>query len=142
MDITPGTVIKEDIIFVETSIDEVFAREGLDSAPFREPLCKEHHRDHLKASCVGVSFYRMPFLEVSEKNFNLVRNAVETMFDSYLQVLSRRKDESFSDADREAMFAMRKRWLEKQFFWDPFTSTGLAPYEVWSLQDLPPEVRF
>jgi len=37
---------------------------------------------------------------------------------------------------------MRRRWLEKQFMWDPFASTGLAPYEVWSFQDLAPEVRF
>jgi len=64
------------------------------------------------------------------------------MFDAYLRVIIKRKDQQFSDSDVEAMFDMRRRWLEKQFLWDPFTSTGLAPYEVWSLQDLPPEVRF
>ena len=64
------------------------------------------------------------------------------MFDSYLKVLIKRKDRKFSDIDIEAMFGMRKRWLEKEFLWDPFASTGLAPYEVWSLQDLPPVVKF
>jgi hypothetical protein len=57
-------------------------------------------------------------------------------------VLEKRKDQKYSDKDREAMFDMRKRWLEKEFLWDPFPSKGLVPYEVWSFQDLPPEVRF
>jgi ACR3 family arsenite efflux pump ArsB len=84
----------------------------------------------------------MPFLEIDENNFTVVKESVETMFASYLQVLIKRIDQQFTNDDVEAMFAMRKRWLEKQFFWDPFTSTDLAPYEVWSLQDLPPHVRF
>jgi len=142
MDITPGTIIEEDLTFVKDQMDRLFAKHGLDIVPFRAPLLKEHHKDLLKASCVGVSFYKMPFLEIDQKNFTIVKESVETMFDSYLQVLTKRKDQKFSDSDIEAMFDMRRRWLEKQFMWDPFASTGLAPYEVWSAQDLPPVVRF
>ena len=142
MDVTPGTVIEEDITFIKDQMDSLFAKHKLDIAPFRAPLLKENHKDKLKASCIGVSFFKMPFLEIDENNFTLVKESVETMFDSYLQVLIKRKDQQFSNDDVEAMFDMRKRWLEKQFFWDPFASTDLAPYEVWSLQDLPPQVRF
>jgi len=142
MDITPGTTIDEDLTFVKEQLDTLFKKHELDIPPFRQPLLKEHHKDHLKASCVGVSFYKMPFLEIDEKNFNLVKESVETMFDAYLQVFIKRKDQKFNNSDVDAMFDMRRRWLEKQFFWDPFASTGLAPYEVWSFQDLPPEVRF
>ena len=142
MDITPGTFIEEDLTFVKEQMDKLFTKHKLDISPFREPLLKENHKERLKASCVGVSFYKIPFLEINEKNFNLVKESAETMFNAYLQVLIKRKDQQFGDSDVEAMFDMRRRWLEKQFFWDPFASTGLAPYEVWSLQDLPPEVRF
>ena len=142
MDITPGTIIEEDLTFVKDQMDNLFAKHGFDIGPFRVPLLKEHHKDHLKASCVGVSFYKMPFLEIDEKNFTLVKESVETMFASYLKVLTKRKDQKFSDSDIASMFDMRKRWLEKQFMWDPFASTGLAPYEVWSFQDLPPVVKF
>jgi coproporphyrinogen III oxidase len=142
MDITPGTVIDEDLDFVKDQLDKLFAKHELDIAPFRQPLLKGHHKDLLKASCVGVSFFKMPFFEIDEKNFTLIKESVETIFDAYLQVLTKRKDQEFDDNDIAAMFDMRKRWLEKQFMWDPFASTGLAPYEVWSFQDLPPEVRF
>ncbi len=142
MDVTPGTILEEDLTFIKKHMGSLFAKHKLDIEPFRVPLLKENHKEKLKASCIGVSFYKMPFLEIDEKNFALVKESVETMFDAYLQVLAKRKDQQFSGSDVEAMFNMRKRWLEKQFFWDLFTSTDLVPYEVWSLQDLPPQVNF
>jgi coproporphyrinogen III oxidase len=142
MDITPGTIIEEDLSYVKGELDKVFAKRGLDINPFREPLSHGNHKDRLKASCVGVSFYRRPGLEINEENFTLVKESVETMFNAYMKVLEKRKDQKFSAKDTEAMFDMRRRWLEKEFQWDPFPSKGLVPYEVWSFQDLPPEVRF
>jgi coproporphyrinogen III oxidase len=142
MDITPGTIIEEDLAFVKSAMDELFAKHGVDIKPHREPLLHGHHKDWLKGSCVGVSFYLRPSLQINEKNFTLVKESVETFLDTYIKVLRKRKDKKFTDKDIEAMFDMRKRWLEKQFFWDPFASTGLYPYEVHSFQDLPPAVRF
>ena len=142
MDITPGTIIEEDLSSVKGEMDKLFAKRGLDINPFREPLLHGHHKDLLKAACVGVSFYKRPGLEINGENFNLVKESVETMFNAYIKVLEKRKDQKFSEKDTEAMFDMRRRWLEKEFQWDPFPSKGLVPYEVWSFQDLPPEVRF
>ncbi len=142
MDITPGTIIEEDLRFVKDAMDNLFAKRGIDINPFRQPLLHGHHKDSLKASCVGVSFYVRPSLEINAKNFNLVKKSAETFFDAYLKLLVKRRDQKFSEKDIEAMFDMRRRWLEKQFFWDPFASTGLYPYEVSSFQDFPPAVRF
>ena len=141
MDITPGTSIEEDLFFVKAEMDKIFEKRGLDVGEYRASLEHGNHKEKLKASCVGVSFFKN-FLEINEENFNLVKEAVETFFDAYIKVLEKRKDQKFTEADINAMFNMRKRWLEKQFFWDPFPSTGLTPYEVWSMQDLAPEVRF
>ena len=65
------------------------------------------------------AFLKCLFWKINEENFTLVKESAETMFDAYHQVLLKRKDQQFSDDDVDAMFAMRKRWLEKQFFWDP-----------------------
>ena len=141
MDITPGTSIEEDLSFVKAEMDKIFEKRGLDVGEFRASLEHGNHKEKLKASCVGVSFFKN-FLEINEENFNLVKESVETMFNAYIKVLEKRKDQKFSEKDTEAMFDMRRRWLEKEFQWDPFPSKGLVPYEVWSFQDLPPEVRF
>jgi coproporphyrinogen III oxidase len=141
MDITPGAIIEEDLGFVKAEMDKVFEKRGLDVTEFRQSLEHGNHKEKLKAACVGVSFFKN-FLEINENNFDLVCDAVETFFNNYIKILEKRKDQDFGKAEIDAMFDMRKRWLEKQFFWDPFPSTGVTPYEVWSMQDLPPEVRF
>lgn len=142
MDITPGTIIEEDLAFVKNRIERLFTELGIDINPFRQPLLHGHHKDSLKGSCIGVSFYLRPSLKINEKNFNLVKESAGIFFDAYIKVLAKRKEQKFNDRDVEAMFEMRRRWLEKQFLWDPFASTGLYPYEVYSFQDLPPAVRF
>jgi coproporphyrinogen III oxidase len=146
LNIIPGTIIEEDLSSVKAELDELFAKRGVDIDPFREPLLKGPHKQRLKDSCVGVSFYGRgnaePPLEINEKNFGLVKDSCEIFFDAYVKLLEKRKDQKFGEKDVEAMFDMRRRWLEKEFLWDPFPSKGLVPYEVWSFQDLPPEVRF
>ncbi len=145
MDITPGTVIKEDEDFVRGELDRLFEKHGEDIASYRKPFFHGEHKERLKASCVGVSFYRFPkpgLPEVNDKNFELVTKSAETLFDAYIKLIEKRRDEKFTKEDTDNMFDMRKRWLEKEFFWDRFPSSGTVPYEVWSMQDLPPEVRF
>ena len=59
----------------------------------------------------------------------------------YLAILERRQDEPFSAEDLAAQDEMRRRWLQDQFFSDPFSSR-LVPYEAWSLANMPPVVKF
>ncbi len=141
MDMTPGTIIDEDLAFVKGEMEKLFEKHGVDIGPYREPLLRGHHKDWLKAACVGVSFYSAS-LPINEKNMNLIRESFETFLDAYVKVLEKRKDQEFTDKDVEAMFEMRKRLLEKDFLWDPYTSKNLVPYKVWSLQMSPPVVRF
>lgn len=140
-DMTPGTIIEEDVAFVKGEMEKLFKKHGVDITPYRAPLLKGNHKDWLKAACVGVSFYSRP-LTINEKNFDLIKESIETFLDAYLKILAKRKDQKFSEKDIAAMFDMRKRLLEKDFLWDPYTSKGLVPYKVWSFQMSPPEVRF
>jgi coproporphyrinogen III oxidase len=142
MDITPGSIIKEDLDGIKDEMDKLFSELKIDIIPFRKPLLRGHHKEDLKASCVGVSFYKRPALAINEENMNIVKKSIETFFDAYMNVIEKRKDKPYGKNDLKAMFDMRRRWLEKQFFWDPMASTGLYPYEVFSFQDLPPKVTF
>ena len=142
MDIAPGTIIKEDLDEISKVMEEVVKRHKGDLEKYRSKLLKGEHRERLKGAGVGLSFYAQPFLELTQENMNFVKDAVETQFDSYIKLIDKRKNDKYAQSDIDEMFAMRRRWLEKEFFWDKFPSLGITPYEVWSLQDLPPEVRF
>jgi len=45
VDVTPGTIIDEDVTFVKEHMDRLFAKHKLDIVPFREPLLKENHKE-------------------------------------------------------------------------------------------------
>ena len=45
MDVTPGTIIDEDITFLKDQLDGLFVKHKLDIAPVRAPLLKENHTE-------------------------------------------------------------------------------------------------
>jgi len=146
MDYVPGVWHEEDNQRLKQAVAAVFAKHGEDIGRFRNELCEskfgaEHHRDNLKAACVGVSFYARPMLQVSSRNLDLVTDAFQAITDEYFAILDERKRQRVTDADRLAQDGMRKRWLEDQLFADTF-SRKVVPYEVWSMANLPPEVKF
>jgi coproporphyrinogen III oxidase len=141
MDYTPGTWIDEDIQYMKTAVDSVFEKYGKDIVHYRKMLDRGYHKDTLKAACIGAAFYLPPMLEINSDNLDFIQEAHESFVNAYLDVLDKRKDEPFSEADLENQAGMRKRWLEDHLFADPFTMY-VVPYEVWSFADAPPAVYF
>ena len=141
MDYTPGTWIDEDIAYMKKAVDDVFEEQGHDVEHFRQMLYKDYHKDKLQAACIGAAFYARPMLEINEVNLSFVHKAHETLVSAYLDVLDKRSEQSFSEADLANQASMRKRWLEDHLFSDPFTMY-VVPYEVWSFADAPPVVTF
>jgi coproporphyrinogen III oxidase len=146
MDYVPGAWHEKDNQRLKAAVDGVFARHGEDIGRFRRELCEskfgaEHHRDRLRAACVGVSLYAPPMLKATPENLDLVTAAFQAITDEYFEILDERRRQRATDADRLAQDAMRRRWLEDQVFADTF-SRKVVPYEVWSLANLPPTVRF
>ena len=80
-------------------------------------------------------------MDVTEKNFNFMTEAYERFIDAYMTLIEKRKDDPYTVQDIAAQDAMRRNWLEDMLFSDPFT-TNITPYEVWSLSNLPPAVKF
>lgn len=146
MDYVPAVVHEQDNRQLKQAVEAVFDRHGEDITRFRHELCEskfgaEQHRDKLRAACVGASLYARPMLEANVNNLDLVTETFTAFTDAYFEILDKRKDQAFTDADVTELDAMRKRWFEDQMFADTFAKK-VVPYEVWSMANLPPEVRF
>lgn len=146
MDYVPGVGHPDDNQRLRQAVDAVFTTHGEDITRFRKELCEsafgaKHHRDNLKAACVGVSLYAPPMLKITDHNLDLVFDSFQAFTNEYFAILDARKGQPATDADRQAQDGMRKRWLEDQMFADTF-SRKVVPYEVWSLANLPPTVRY
>jgi len=146
LDYVPAVWHDEDNQRLKASLDAVYARHGVDISRFRKQLCEsafgaKNHRDRLKAACVGTSLYDPPFLEATPANFDLASEAFTAFVNTYFDILEKRRSDRASSEDLLAQQAMRKRWLEDQLFADTF-SMKVVPYEVWSLANQAPEVRF
>lgn len=141
MDYTPGTWIAEDIEYMKAAVDQAFEKHDKDIVHYRKMLDRGYHKDTLKAACIGAAFYLPPMLEINSDNLDFIQEAHESFVNAYLDVLDKRKDEPFSEADLKNQAGMRKRWLEDHLFSDPFTMY-VVPYEVWSFADAPPTVSF
>jgi coproporphyrinogen III oxidase len=146
MDYTPAVWHEEDNGRLKQALDAVYAKRGADITRFRRQLCEsafgaKNHRDRLRAACVGASLYDPPFMEVNEQSFALATEGFEAFVSTYFDILDERRRQRFSAPDVEARDAMRKRWLEDQLFADTM-SMKVVPYEVWSLANQAPAVKF
>jgi coproporphyrinogen III oxidase len=141
MDYTPGVWIDEDVVYLKETVDTVFAEFDQDVERSRQILYKDYHKDKLKAACVGAAFYVRPMLDITKEHFAFVEKAHKRFVDAYLEILSVRKDQPFTEHNLSDQRDMRRRWLEDHLFSDPFTM-HVVPYAVWSFADAPPSVHF
>jgi hypothetical protein len=146
MDYLPAVVSPADIAAMKGAVERVYADHGVDIEPFRAALCEagpaaKLHRDKLKAGCVGTSHYAPPFMQVTDANLDLVTGAFTALADEYYRALERHRGRTPTPADTRQLDALRRRWLDEQMF-TAMASQQMVPYEVWSLGNMPPTVRF
>ncbi len=146
MDYLPAVVMPADIAAMKGAVERVYAGHGVDIAPFRAALCEagpaaKLHRDKLQAACVGTSHYAPPFMPVTDANLDLVTGAFTALADQYYLALERHRRRAATPAETRQLDAMRRRWLDEQMF-TAMASQQMVPYEVWSLGNMPPTVRF
>lgn len=142
-----GAAQDEDLTYMKEALDAVFEKHGVDGAPFRERLCNSaelapNEKFHRKLACVGATFFGYPMMSVTEENYLFMTDIYETFIAAYMDTLERRKDQPHTDEDLAAQDAMRLNWFEDQVFGDPYSSSGITPYEVWSHAFLPPVIKF
>jgi len=141
-----GTRIDEDMTGLATLVDDYFARHGRDPAVYRHLMIRGTHDTVAKwrrqPDPAGVSFYGPPvFQDDPRRSWEFIAGLFELFVDEYIDIIIRRADQAWSEADLQAQEEMRRRWLLDQLFSDPFSSE-LVPFEVWSLANVPPVIRF
>ena len=141
-----GTRIDEDMAALSVLVDSRFASYGRNPGVYRSLIVKgtadtitEFRR---RPDPSGVSFYGPPvFPGDVARSYELIEGLFEKFTDAYLDLIPRRTGMTVTADDVARRDAMRKRWLVDQLYSDPFASK-LVPFEVWSLANVPPTVRF
>lgn len=141
-----GTRLDEDMQGLTRLVDAHFAAYGRDPAVYRRLIVKGTEDTITEFRRVpdpsGVSFYGPPvFPGDVARSYELIEGLFEKFTDAYLDLIPKRTGVPVTAEDKVRQDAMRKRWLVDQLYSDPFASK-LVPFEVWSLANVPPTVRF
>lgn len=141
-----GTRIDEDMEGLARVVDRHFERHDRDPALYRKLMMKGTHETNAefrrRPDPAGVSFYGPPvFRGDVAQSYAFIETLFEAFTDEYLDIVARRADDEYTAQDVERQDEMRKRWLIDQLYSDPFASQ-LVPFEVWSLANVPPVIKF
>jgi coproporphyrinogen III oxidase len=141
-----GTRNAADMAALKAVTDGHFARHGRDPAPYRSLIVKGTEDTvaafRRRPDDSGVSFYGPPvFPGDTARSYHFVAELFDAFTGAYLDIVEKRATQDWTPVDLVAQDEMRKRWLVDQLFSDPFASK-LVPFEVWSLANVPPVVRF
>jgi len=142
----PGTKIDEDLGLLKQVTEDYFAANEIDLRIYRKLVCKGTDdtvaRYRRLPACVGASFYGPPvYPGDTGKSLRFIAGFYDLFVETYMDIVEKRKDDSFSEADMLAQDAMRKRWLTDQMLSDPYSSVQI-PFEVHSFWNAAPVVRF
>ena len=144
--VMPGTKVDEDLALLKQVTDDYFAGTEVDLSIYRKLVCKgtddtvtEFRR---QPACVGASFYGPPvYRGDTEKSIKFIAGMYDVFVGTYVDIVEKRADDSYTEADLWAQDGMRKRWLIDQLFSDPYSSAQI-PFEVHWFWNAAPVVRF
>ena len=80
-------------------------------------------------------------MTVTRENFDFMTQSFDKFIGAYIDTIEKRQNDAFTEEDVANQDRMRRRWLEDQLYADPFASR-VVPYEVWSLANLPPVIKW
>ncbi|OGL40129.1 MAG: hypothetical protein A2042_02750 [Candidatus Schekmanbacteria bacterium GWA2_38_11] len=141
-DLSPYFPFKEDVEFFRKEMQNLCKRHGKQYEPMREQLQKNFwlkYRNEPRGGCNGIGF------DVSDEEFPFIKDLAETFLKTYISIVEKRKDEPFTEAEREKQLYRRGRWVEFNLVEDEGFRFGLEmgiDPEIMVLQTLPPLVRF
>jgi hypothetical protein len=141
-----GTRNEEDMAQLKKVVDDRFAKFGKDPALFHKLIMQGPENTDAtyrrQPDPSGVSLYGpQTFPGDVAKSYDLAEGLFEQVNDVYLEILARRAKQSYTPEDEARRDVMRKRWLTDQLFVDPFSSK-IVPFEVGSMSNMPPTIRF
>jgi len=146
MDMTPCYGFEEDAVHFHRTCREALAPFGTDLHPKYKRWCDDYfylkHRREPRG--VGGIFYDDLAEGGFERCFALTRAVGEQFLPAYAPILSRRKDLSFGERERDFQCYRRGRYVEFNLVWDRGTLFGLQSNGRTEaiLMSLPPLVKW
>lgn len=141
-DLSPIFPFEEDMDFYRSEIQGVCKKYNKEYEPLRMALQKSFwlkYRNEPRGGAIGIAF------DVPEEEFEFVKDLGETFLKTYVEIVKKRKDEPFTEEQRERQLYKRGRWVEFNLVEDEGFIFGLEigiDPEIMILQTLPPILRF
>lgn len=145
IDLTPYYPYRDDFIHFHSVMQNACERVIEGSYFDYKKECDEYfsisHRDEMRG--IGGIFFDYKSSE-DDKFFRFVKSVGEHFLDSYLPIIEKRKDETFTDEDKQFQLFRRGRYVEFNLVYDRGTLFGLRTNgRIESvLMSLPPIVTF
>ena len=142
----PGARLEADLGLLKRATDDYFAAAAVDVEIFRRLVCKgtdDTVPDFRRLpACVGASFYGPPvYRGDTGKTLDFIAGFYDLFVETYMDIVEKRANDPFTDANILAQDKMRKRWFMDQVFSDPYSSVQI-PFEVHSFWNAAPVVKF
>jgi coproporphyrinogen III oxidase len=143
MDLFPAVPVEEDLRVMKSAIDVVADRFGRDSEIMRQELATQYNMDHFAvplAAKVGLKL-----VGLGEEDLDLLFTAHQTFLNVYLDILRKRKTNSYTEADVQLKLERNGKWLEYFMLKDGAVKAGRdrgIPPEVLIEMGFPPLATF
>lgn len=141
-DLSPIIPFEDDINMFKDEMTKLSERNGRNYEEMNEKLVNtfmSKYRKEPRGGGFGIAF------EADNSGFSMMKDCGETFFRVFTQIVERRKDEKYSEEERENLLRKRARWVEFNLVEDEGFIIGLnlgMPPEPMIVQTLPPLVRF
>lgn len=131
LDLFPAVRVEEDLGMMRSSMDRVADRFGVERNRMREGLDVHYGMEHWSSPLVSKVGCKLSKLGASD--FDLLVTAYRTFFDTFIDILMRRRDAPFNEEEERLKLKRNGKWLEYMTIKDRAFKLGQA-------QGFPPEV--
>jgi len=141
-DISPSVIIGEDNKYFEDRMKELTKKHGRDFAKMRQrqiELFTSKYTGEMRQGGKGIAF------DLASEGFDFFKEYGETFLDASLAIIKKRKDEPFTEAERDKQLHDWGKWVEFNLVEDKGFVLGIQigiPYEAMNFQTLPPIAKF
>jgi len=144
LDLFPAVKVEEDLESMKAAMDVIADRYGRDRDKMREGLDEHYTMEHFNvplATKVGCKL-----MEVKDEDLELFFNAYETFFDSYLDIIIKRKESAYTKSEMQLKLERNGKWLQYMTLKDGAIKMarerGVPPPELLIEMGFPPSATF
>jgi coproporphyrinogen III oxidase len=144
LDLFPAIPVEEDLRTMRAAMNVMADRFGRDREKMREGLDIHYNMEHFTAPLATKVGCKL--MELKDKDLELFFSAYETFFDSYLDIIRKRKGTTCTGSDRQLKLERNGKWLQYMTLKDGAIKMslerGVPPPELLIEMGFPPSAAF